>query len=283
MARPDWTSPPPSVPSTGCAATSRTTWSRPADYRRPAPRHPGLQPLWRGAPADRRDDGDLRCPAGGPPGHRHAHLHLRHHARLHARRLRRGRQGALGAGPAQPRRPARSRARILEPGWESFVGAGPAHHASRPDLRRDGPVVRRRSGPGCRPAGGRHGRLRPRRRPRVTAGRCTELPWVNPSPNASSLNMARCFPGTVLFEGTTLSEGRGTTVALELVGAPDMDFERILARMAADCARMARGRADPALLLRADLPQARRPAVLGAPDPHRQRALPARASSGPIG
>jgi uncharacterized protein YbbC (DUF1343 family) len=59
-----------------------------------------------------------------------------------------------------------------------------------------------------------------------------ELPWVNPSPNAATLNMARCFPGTVLFEGTTLSEGRGTTRALELVGAPDLGFERILDRMA---------------------------------------------------
>jgi uncharacterized protein YbbC (DUF1343 family) len=58
-----------------------------------------------------------------------------------------------------------------------------------------------------------------------------EIPWVNPSPNASSLNMARCFPGTVLFEGTTLSEGRGTTTALELVGAPDLDFQRVLGRM----------------------------------------------------
>ncbi|HUS72386.1 MAG TPA: DUF1343 domain-containing protein [Sedimentisphaerales bacterium] len=59
-----------------------------------------------------------------------------------------------------------------------------------------------------------------------------ELAWVNPSPNASNLNMARCFPGTVLFEGTTLSEGRGTTVPLEIVGAPDIDFDLILRRMA---------------------------------------------------
>ncbi len=50
-----------------------------------------------------------------------------------------------------------------------------------------------------------------------------EIPWVNPSPNASSLNMARCFPGTVLFEGT-LSEGRGTTTSLEVIGAPALDF-----------------------------------------------------------
>jgi len=58
-----------------------------------------------------------------------------------------------------------------------------------------------------------------------------ELAWVNPSPNASSINMARCFPGTVSFEGTTLSEGRGTTVPLEIVGAPDIDFDLILGRM----------------------------------------------------
>ncbi len=60
-----------------------------------------------------------------------------------------------------------------------------------------------------------------------------ELPWINPSPNASSLNMTRCFPGTVLFEGTTLSEGRGTTTPLEVIGAPDIDFNRILKRMSA--------------------------------------------------
>ncbi len=58
-----------------------------------------------------------------------------------------------------------------------------------------------------------------------------DLPWINPSPNASSLNMARCFPGTVLFEGTTLSEGRGTTTPLEVVGAPDIDFAAILKNM----------------------------------------------------
>jgi len=58
-----------------------------------------------------------------------------------------------------------------------------------------------------------------------------QIPWVNPSPNASSLNMARCFPGTALFEGTTLSEGRGTSTPLEMIGAPDLDFVRVLERM----------------------------------------------------
>lgn len=59
------------------------------------------------------------------------------------------------------------------------------------------------------------------------------LAWVNPSPNAASLNMARCFPGTVVLEGTTLSEGRGTTVPLEVVGAPDIDRDAVLVRMEA--------------------------------------------------
>lgn len=53
-------------------------------------------------------------------------------------------------------------------------------------------------------------------------------PWVNPSPNASTVNMARCFPGTVLLEGTTLSEGRGTTTPLELIGAPDLPGTELL-------------------------------------------------------
>lgn len=58
-----------------------------------------------------------------------------------------------------------------------------------------------------------------------------ELSWVNPSPNAASLNMARCYSGSVLLEATNLSEGRGTTRPLEMVGAPDLPIERILSWM----------------------------------------------------
>lgn len=54
------------------------------------------------------------------------------------------------------------------------------------------------------------------------------LSWVNPSPNASSLNMARCYAGTVILEGTTLSEGRGTTTPLEIMGAPGIDVQSLL-------------------------------------------------------
>lgn len=51
----------------------------------------------------------------------------------------------------------------------------------------------------------------------------TGLPWVNPSPNLRSLSAATIYPGTVLFEGTNLSEGRGTERPFEWVGAPWVD------------------------------------------------------------
>ncbi len=119
---------------------------------------------------------------------------------------------------------------LLEPGWESMVGAAPfmmRHGLTLGELSRwyvdyrkldlDLRVVKME---GYRPE-----------EPPGYGWPLMQLPWVNPSPNASSLNMARCFPGTVLFEATTLSEGRGTTTPLEVVGAPDISMERVLARM----------------------------------------------------
>ena len=58
-----------------------------------------------------------------------------------------------------------------------------------------------------------------------------ERSWINPSPNAPNLSMARCYAGTVMLEGTTLSEGRGTTRPLELFGAPDIDATALLEKM----------------------------------------------------
>ncbi len=58
-----------------------------------------------------------------------------------------------------------------------------------------------------------------------------ERAWVNPSPNAPNLSMVRCYAGTVMLEGTTLSEGRGTTRPLELFGAPDIEPRAVLAKM----------------------------------------------------
>ncbi|GHT90363.1 hypothetical protein AGMMS49545_03660 [Betaproteobacteria bacterium] len=61
----------------------------------------------------------------------------------------------------------------------------------------------------------------------------TERAWINPSPNAPNLSMARAYAGTVMLEGTTLSEGRGTTRPLELFGAPDIDARAIMEAMQA--------------------------------------------------
>jgi uncharacterized protein YbbC (DUF1343 family) len=58
-----------------------------------------------------------------------------------------------------------------------------------------------------------------------------ERSWINPSPNVPTLFSARCYPGTVMVEGTTLSEGRGTTRPFELVGAPDVDSNALIAKM----------------------------------------------------
>ncbi len=58
-----------------------------------------------------------------------------------------------------------------------------------------------------------------------------ERTWVNPSPNAPNLWMARAYAGTVMLEGATLSEGRGTTRPLEIFGAPDIDGRLVIEEM----------------------------------------------------
>jgi uncharacterized protein YbbC (DUF1343 family) len=59
----------------------------------------------------------------------------------------------------------------------------------------------------------------------------TDAPWVMPSPNMPTLNSATVFPGTVHFEGTQLSEGRGTTRPFELIGAPYIDPDAYAANL----------------------------------------------------
>jgi uncharacterized protein YbbC (DUF1343 family) len=68
-----------------------------------------------------------------------------------------------------------------------------------------------------------------------------ERAWVNPSPNAPNLFMARAYAGTVMVEGTTLSEGRGTTRPLELFGAPDIDACAVIKEMHALAPHWLRG------------------------------------------
>ena len=102
--------------------------------------------------------------------------------------------------------------------------------ASRPDTRRACPVVRGDSPSRRRLQGRADGRLGANAAPGYgwPLGART---WVNPSPNAPNLWMARCYPGSVMLEATTLSEGRGTTRPLELLGAPDLDVRALLAEM----------------------------------------------------
>lgn len=61
----------------------------------------------------------------------------------------------------------------------------------------------------------------------------SERSWINPSPNAPNVSMTRAYAGTVMLEGATLSEGRGTTRPLELFGAPDIDARAVIAEMKA--------------------------------------------------
>ncbi|MEO9469120.1 DUF1343 domain-containing protein [Parasphingorhabdus sp.] len=118
---------------------------------------------------------------------------------------------------------------ILEPGWESFVGAGPLpmRHGltlgelgnwfiAQGNLNLDYQVIGMQGwNPGQGPG----------------FGWPADRIWVNPSPNAPNVAMARAYAGTVMLEGTTLSEGRGTTRPLELFGAPDIDARAIITEM----------------------------------------------------
>jgi uncharacterized protein YbbC (DUF1343 family) len=117
----------------------------------------------------------------------------------------------------------------LRPGWESFVGAGPLpmrHGLTLGELGRwfvehfkldvDYRVIEIEGWqPDAAPG----------------FGWPLDRVWINPSPNAANLNMARAYAGTVMLEGTTLSEGRGTTRPLELFGAPDLEPRKIMAEM----------------------------------------------------
>lgn len=59
----------------------------------------------------------------------------------------------------------------------------------------------------------------------------TDAPWVMPSPNMPTLDTATVFPGAVHFEGTQMSEGRGTTRPFELIGAPYIDPDAYAERL----------------------------------------------------
>ena len=108
---------------------------------------------------------------------------------------------------------------LLEPGWESFVGAGalPMRHGLTMGELAQWFVATLKLDVELRVIGMQGWR------PDASPGYGWPWPersWVNPSPNAPNLSMVRCYAGTVMIEGTTLSEGRGTTRPLELLGSP---------------------------------------------------------------
>ena len=120
----------------------------------------------------------------------------------------------------------------LRSGWESFVGAGPLpmrHGLTLGELARW--FVRALQLDVELEVVGMEG-WRPDEAPGF-GWPLGERVWVNPSPNAPNLSMVRCYPGTVMLEGTMLSEGRGTTRPLELFGAPDLEINSLLKKMEA--------------------------------------------------
>ncbi|MBL8480686.1 MAG: DUF1343 domain-containing protein [Rhodocyclaceae bacterium] len=118
----------------------------------------------------------------------------------------------------------------LRAGWESFVGAGPMpmrHGLTLGELARWF-IAHYRLDVDCEVV------AMPRWQPDAAPGHGWPVgrrSWINPSPNAPNLSMARCYAGTVMLEGCTLSEGRGTTRPLELFGAPDLDALALRAEM----------------------------------------------------
>ena len=118
----------------------------------------------------------------------------------------------------------------LRDGWESFVGAGPLPMRHGLTMAELGTWFVRRHGLDLEYRAIAMQGWQPERAPGYgwPLGART---WINPSPNAPNPFMARCYAGTVMLEGTTLSEGRGTTRPLELFGAPDLDADAVLAKM----------------------------------------------------
>jgi uncharacterized protein YbbC (DUF1343 family) len=113
---------------------------------------------------------------------------------------------------------------MLEPGYESFVGLFPIPMRHGMTVGELALLFNTRFGLGAD--------LHVERMEgwsRVMYFDDTGLPWVMPSPNMPTLDTAVVYPGAVLFEGTQLSEGRGTTRPFELLGAPWIDGERVCA------------------------------------------------------
>ena len=117
----------------------------------------------------------------------------------------------------------------LQPGWESFVGAGPMVMRHGLTLGEMGQWFIKHFNLNVDYRVIEMDGWQPDAAPGF--GWPEDRIWLNPSPNAANLNMARAYAGTVMLEGTTLSEGRGTTRPLELFGAPDIDALAVIQQM----------------------------------------------------
>ena len=114
----------------------------------------------------------------------------------------------------------------LQPGWESFVGQFPIPMRHGMTIGELAALFNDAFGIGASLEV-----VRMEGWTRDMYADATGIPWVMPSPNMPTLDTAIAYPGTVLFEGTMLSEGRGTTRPFELVGAPWIDAERFAGEM----------------------------------------------------
>ncbi len=121
---------------------------------------------------------------------------------------------------------------LLREGWESFVGAGPMPMRHGRTLGELGDWFVKTLALDVEYQHVAMEGWRPAQSPGFGWPQ-GERTWINPSPNAGCISMARCYSGTVMVEGTTLSEGRGTTRPLELFGAPDLDAPALLEKMQA--------------------------------------------------
>ena len=220
----------------------------------------GLLPLQRNAGADGRDAERPRRPGRRSAGCRRAHLHVRlHDGQLPARR-RPARRPGHRVRPPQPDRRRGGRRADARAGVRVVRRALPHPDAPRDDHRRTGACSSTRTSASARTSTSSTMEGWSREMYFDETG----LPWVIPSPNMPTLDTAIVYPGAVLFEGTQLSEGRGTTRPFELLGAPWIDAERFADEP--ERAGAAR-RALPARDVRAHVPQARARSVRRLPDP----------------
>ena len=246
------------------------------DFTDPRARHPGVQPLWRRCAARRAAMMDtLRRAAGRPAGPRLPHLHVHHDAALRARGSGASMASPCGCSTGPTRRAGRSKGLTLRAGWESFVGAGPMPMRHGLTLGELGAVVRRArsSSTSITSVIAMEG-WQPGRRRRASAGRSASAPGSTRARTPPNLWMARAYAGHGDARGhdavrrAAARRGRWNCSA-----RPTSTRKACIAEMRSARARTGcEGCRAARLLVRADLPQARRAALQRRADPRRGSA-----------